>query len=453
VTHVTGTGLHTRDGTAVFLGVDAGVLARDADGAAAASGLSAALVTGAVTAREELASAAAAVQALETVVILPIATAPLPFSTSGVGGFRVSGASVSESTGDVRVLLAAAWQTASSESDRVLAWSAPESQEWQDGQASEIQMGKTLADGSVLLEHRAQLVTVITGAPAVSAARQAAAASNASAAVGASGDAVTVSSSSASTADADGITVRLLSAITGRSVYLSTHAYARGPVRLAWLSDTLVYSYWNTLAQRSELSVIALYGAKIDSFDLNPFSTAAADVPPTLTAHAPTQPLVLHRTFALPQHPTALSTTITRHGFAPHPLLIGTSSGTVYSLDRRLFDPRRPSGEQSDNDKAEGLMTFDPLLPMPHALSLTHQRELPRIQSIVAAPTHMESASIVVATGLDVVVTRALPSGSFDALDPDFSFLTVVGLLVAGFAGVQLAMIAIKDKRISQAWM
>lgn len=340
----------------------------------------------------------------------------------GVAGYRLSSDSTSS-----KVLASRVWQSSADGGEEAVAWSLPAAEGWQATQASELQVAKPLSDGSLLLQHRGQLVTLITSS---------AAPQDRDAALAKSADRT--------------VTLRLLDAGTGRSVYVMVHHNAAGPVRLAWLSDTLAYSYWNSKLHRSELSVLGLYAGSLEPFDLNPLSSAAAAAPssdPALSSFAANQV-----TYVLPTGARALGTTTTRHGVSSRALLVGTSGGGVLSLSSHLINPRRPVGEPSANDKAEGLMPFDPLLPMAHTMLLTHARVLPRTQRLDSAPTHMESASIVVASGLDVAVTRATPAASFDALESNFSYLVVIGLLVAGTVAVVVAKAILSDAQTKQAW-
>ncbi|KAA0165499.1 hypothetical protein FNF31_01844 [Cafeteria roenbergensis] len=339
----------------------------------------------------------------------------------GVAGFRLA----TDAAGS-KVLASRVWQSSADGGEEAVAWSLPAAEGWQATQASELQVAKPLSDGSLLLQHRGQLVTLITASAAPPGASPAA----------------------ATTADRT-VTLRLLDAGTGRSVYVMVHHNAAGPVRLAWLSDTLAYSYWNSKLHRSELSVLGLYAGSLEPFDLNPLSSAAAapSSDPALASFAANQV-----TYVLPTGARALGTTTTRHGVSSRALLVGTSGGGVLSLSSHLINPRRPVGEPSANDKAEGLMPFDPLLPMAHTMLLTHARVLPRVARLDSAPTHMESASIVVASGLDVVVTRATPAASFDALESNFSYLVVIGLLVAGTVAVVVAKAVLSDSQTKQAW-
>ena len=368
-------------------------------------------------------AALAALRSRSTVLTLPLRDAA--GTTTGVAGFRLAARPDGTLRGE-RV-----WQASAAAGEEVLALSLPAPEAWQATQASELQQAKALADGSLLLEHKAELVALVTGTVQ----RVAAPADDADA-----------------EEDIPSVSLRLLDAATGRVSHAQSHLRAKGPVRLAWLSDTVAYSFWNDEAHRFELAVLSLFAGGIDSFDLNPLS-APAPALGGLPSGPDMAPLVRQQTFILPVSVARLATTATRHGVTAHALLVGLGSGGVLAIDRKLIDPRRPVGTPSANDQAEGLMPFDPALPLAHTQIITHAREVARLRRIDAEPTHMESASVVVATGLDVVVTRATPSAMFDSLDPDFSFLTVVGLLLVGAVAVVVARFFLHQSMLKRAWM
>lgn len=54
-------------------------------------------------------------------------------------------------------------------------------------------------------------------------------------------------------ADVPTLYVTLLDAISCRVLHRVAHFYASGPVSLAMVENWLVYSYWNTRAQRTEV--------------------------------------------------------------------------------------------------------------------------------------------------------------------------------------------------------
>lgn len=60
-------------------------------------------------------------------------------------------------------------------------------------------------------------------------------------------------------ADVPTLYVTLLDAISCRVLHRVAHFYASGPVSLAMVENWLVYSYWNTRAQRTEVRVAPHY--------------------------------------------------------------------------------------------------------------------------------------------------------------------------------------------------
>jgi hypothetical protein len=363
---------------------------------------------------DEAQSLVDAISAMSTVITSAVdktgAVCETDRDAAGVAGFRLH--SVRVEGGFVRAKLERLWASvAPSETEQLVAFSLPASLEWQRSQASEMQSAKGMADGSLLLEHKEQLVTMVTGPL-----------------------------TSPST-----LTVRLLDAATGHVAFAVDLPHASGPAQLTWYSDTLALAYWNAEYHRFELAVTSLFGAEVGAFDLNPLSKIHVSLD-----GAP--PVTKQRTYILPAPPSAIGTTHTHRGITPHALLLALEQGSVLQLDKRIVDPRRPVGDATPNDKAEGLEPYTPYLPLPHTLIVTHRHAIPRLSAVRSMPTLMESASVVVATGLDVSVTRVTPASRFDALDPAFSFQTVVGLLVAGVAAVAVAKNLLHDTQLEQAW-
>ena len=51
----------------------------------------------------------------------------------------------------------------------------------------------------------------------------------------------------------------------------------------------------------------------------------------------------------------------------------GVVPDQVYMMDKRYLDPRRPVGPPSAEDKAEGLVPYEPELPLAPQLFMTHR--------------------------------------------------------------------------------
>jgi len=135
-----------------------------------------------------------------------------------------------------------------------------------------------------------------------------------------------------------------------------------------------------------------------------------------------------------------LAVTRTAHGTSVKMLLLGTPFGQVYTIDRRLIDPRRPhiasNTKPTPAQAAEGLPPYNPDLTIGGPAFATLDRRVARLRAITTAPAVLESASLLVATGLDVFYIRLQPSKGFDMVPDDFPF----ALLVAMVAGMTVAL-------------
>jgi len=146
-------------------------------------------------------------------------------------------------------------------------------------------------------------------------------------------------------------------------------------------------------------------------------------------------PLVVSRRFVLPASITALAAVATRHGMTPPHVLLGTAGEGLLALDRRLVDPRRPGGEPSEAEKAEGLARYAEVLPLRHGWLLSHAHALPRLAALVSAPSDFESTALVAAVGLDDFCARTAPARGFDMLDASFNVGYFVAVILGCAAG------------------
>lgn len=158
----------------------------------------------------------------------------------------------------------------------------------------------------------------------------------------------------------------------------------------------------------------------------------------------------IEQTYIFPYDIKALTMTSTKFGISSKDLIgksedcipynanpfriVINSKNQVQTYPRRFLDPRRPIGKITAQEKEEGLIQYDILLPDDPRRVVSHGYPL-YADSLLTTPTQLESTSLVLAYGLDLFMTRVAPSGSFDVLSEEFNkiqlVLTVVGLAVA----------------------
>ena len=135
-----------------------------------------------------------------------------------------------------------------------------------------------------------------------------------------------------SSSSSSSVTVLLMDAVTGRVLHSRRHADASGPVSLALHDNWVVYSYWSTAAQRSEIGVATLFEhTAVNTYDIAPWAKltpATSSVLSTapLTAYGLPSPYVLHKVYVPPMTVKGLSFLASRHDVTPPALLISTAS-------------------------------------------------------------------------------------------------------------------------------
>merc|ERR1711967_12358 len=109
--------------------------------------------------------------------------------------------------------------------------------------------------------------------------------------------------------------------------------------------------------------------------------------------------------------------------------------------------------KMTQHDREEGLISYSPTLGGLNPLTvISHRHRIARPRAIVAAPTMLESTSLVLTYGLDLFLTRVAPAREFDRLNEDFNYLALVGAILA-LTAATVASGWISEKRdLSKAW-
>lgn len=257
--------------------------------------------------------------------------------------------------------------------------------------------------------------------------------------------------------------VHLLDAVSGRVLYSISHDDAVGPVRCVISENFVVYMYHSLRHSTTEVSVLELYddSARLTArtvsdvvFEMVPTAIPAwlarslhieTDVyNQTMSAHAPPPLRVLGQSYFLSASVRAMGISQTLMGLASKLVYFAEEgSGQVFSVDKRLLDPRRPVKVEATH-REEGLMQYSEHLPMGfNQFSLTHGHNVALVSKVVSFPSRLESTCHVVVLGLDMLYHRMQPSASFDTLNEDFSHaflvLTITALAVGSVVTGRMA--------------
>ncbi|KAH8369163.1 hypothetical protein KR009_003087 [Drosophila setifemur] len=232
----------------------------------------------------------------------------------------------------------------------------------------------------------------------------------------------------------------LVDVVSGSVIFTMTHRKVRAPLSIVHSENWLAYTYFNEKVRRTEITTIELYEGK-----------AQANNSVWSSLQAPPMPLVERQSYIIPTIVEALRETITERGITNKHVLIGTASGSIVEMPWHLLDPRRPIASTTQG-REEGAIPYIPELPLPTEGHINYNQTVARLRNIYTAPSGLESTCLVVATGLDLFVTRVAPSKTFDLLKEDFDYILISIVLVALTSGSLIVKHLASRKLLKQAW-
>lgn len=249
------------------------------------------------------------------------------------------------------------------------------------------------------------------------------------------------------------VTTYVFDTITGQSLYIRRHSSASGPVSLLVNDNWIINTFWNSRSRRPEIASASMYEGAIGTYDLAPWKLRTAkSLSPNISSYTSLLPVVRHRTFILPVTVKAMTVTQTLYSITSPFLLFVTDNDGILMVDRRLLDPRRPTNEPTEHEKAEGLMMYNPYIPLRHNWIINHGLPSNRLQHVLSTPSSFESTTYIVGIGIDTFVSRIAPAKTYDQLDPEFNFILFIILLVGGgILIVRLGQLT-KTKETKEAW-
>jgi hypothetical protein len=97
-------------------------------------------------------------------------------------------------------------------------------------------------------------------------------------------------------------------------------------------------------------------------------------------------------------------------------------------------------------------MPYRPDLGLNPTFFVTYDKTVAGLRGVNTFPTALESTTLMLAFGMDILYTRLAPSKSFDMLEDDFSFALLVVTLLS-MAGLALyLMIAKQRNELAKKW-
>lgn len=254
--------------------------------------------------------------------------------------------------------------------------------------------------------------------------------------------------------------VYLLDSVSGTILYSTIHTGVdtTKPFASTMSENWIVYSYYgdgslvgNGGAKGYHLVVGELFESELPN-DRGPLGKAANY---SSIAGEVGRPFVASQSYVFPAEISFLGVSSTRQGITTREVLaLLPWSSSILSLPKRLLDPRRPIGRDSNEaEREEGLMKYSPVVEVDYKAIINHARELMGVRKIVTTPTLLESTSLVFAYGGDLFGTRVAPSMAFDVLGKGFSKIQLVGTIVALLIGVGIVAPMVRTITPLSTWL
>jgi len=257
--------------------------------------------------------------------------------------------------------------------------------------------------------------------------------------------------------------VYLLDAVSGFILHSATHSGVDTSQHIAVTvsENWLVYTYFGDddvvaatsggAAKGYHLVVSELYESefKNDRGSLGPAANVSS-----FTTSSRGKPHVLSQSYIFPSPISTLVVTATKQGITSHEILaVLPGSSGIYSIPKRILDPRRPVSREPDAaEKEEGLFAYTPVVEIDPKFIITHQRKVLGLKKITTTPSQLESTSLVFAYGGDLFGTRVAPSMAFDLLGKGFAKVQLVLTVVALGIGAAFVAPMVRKKQIDMRW-
>lgn len=235
----------------------------------------------------------------------------------------------------------------------------------------------------------------------------------------------------------------IVDVVSGVVAYQISHENAQGPVHMVLSENWLVYHYFDIKTHQFMLGVVELYESTTPD---------QRNSDPDFSSFLRLSPSGIAQLYVFPTAITSLSVTQTKLGVTSRLILFGLNSGQVLGIPKRVIDPRRHPGALTNEEKEEGLLPYDPVIPVAEKSVLSYNLTITGVENIVAFPAMLESTSYVVAYGLDLFFIQTSPSQIFDSLTDEFQYTALVLTIVLLIIGIIVTSRLSARKTLNLQW-
>ena len=230
---------------------------------------------------------------------------------------------------------------------------------------------------------------------------------------GAPGSSTVLQSSEKGSDDLPNMFVNLVDTVSGRILYRHSHSDIDEDKKVSVVvsENWVIYTYVNAKTRRTEIGVLTLHEGMIDPKGLTFFARPERSTSFSSFDARESKPVVLSKVYAFPKAVTALGVTSTRQGISRQNILLASSDGALSTINKMILETRRPVGEAKTDEKKEGLLPYQELIPESPLFSLTYNQTNEPFTSLVSTTTSLESQSLVFGFGgPDIFFTRTSPT-------------------------------------------
>jgi len=258
------------------------------------------------------------------------------------------------------------------------------------------------------------------------------------------------------TDDLPNMFVNLVDTVSGRVLYRHSHSNVDGDKKVSVVisENWVIYTYVNAKTRRTEIGVLTLHEGMIHPKGITFFSRPEQSTSFSSFDARESKPVVLSKVYVFPKAVTALGVTSTKQGISRQNILVASSDGALNTINKMILESRRPVGAAKPEEKKEGLLPYNELIPESPLFSLTYNKTNEPFTSIVSTSTSLESQSLILGFGgPDIFFTRTSPTKGFDLLPETFNKIlvgaTTVGIVIALFVVQRMG----KKKILKQGWL
>lgn len=246
-------------------------------------------------------------------------------------------------------------------------------------------------------------------------------------------------------------TINIIEMVNGHIIHSQKLTNCNIPFGLEVIENWVILSFWNSIDSRTDILSLSLTKDEINKNEISWMK-----MPKNLDKFSSYDNINItidYKLFNYRMGIKKISRAITEEGISNKYLIFLLNNDDIMKIDRKLLDPLGKDRKLSAKEVDDGLTRYNPIVMMnPHWI-LNENQQVYGIKDFKSSPARLESTSILVGYGNDLLYVHVQPEKPFDMLPNDFNYKFLLLSIICLTILTYILYLKNYDKAMKMKWL